>query len=189
MMRSRTELITQTAAFTAAGLVLSYLETFIVLPVSVPGIRIGLANVSTILALYLCGPLSALTVTLIRVSLASVLFQTPVSFMYSIAGGLVSLAGMIVCRRTGFSVYGVSVSGAVLHNISQVCVAAVLIGNSYIFSIIPVLAGAGVGAGLLTGLCASVLKKRLEYIFNRSHYKEMDRDNDRISEGNGRRDI
>ena len=164
MMRSRTEKITCVSVLTAAGLILSYIESFIVIPVSVPGIRIGLANISTLLALYMCGPVYALCVTVIRVILASVLFQTPVSFIYGIAGGGLALFGMLISRRTGFSVYGVSVTGAVLHNFAQTVVAALFVGNIYVFTVFPVLAASGVAAGLLTGLAASALLGRLKEI-------------------------
>ena len=172
MMRSRTEAVTMTASLTAVGLILSYLETFIVIPVNVPGIRLGLANIVTLLALYLLGPSYAFPVTIIRVSLAAMLFGSPVSFMYSIAGGIFSFAGMVISKRLGFSVYGVSVIGAVAHNIAQTVVAVLFIANVYIFAVLPVLVIAGIIAGLLTGLCASVLMKRLVSILHIGDKKE-----------------
>ena len=174
MMRSRTEKITYVSVLTAAGLILSYLESFIVIPVSIPGIRIGLANISTLLALYMFGPVYALCVTVIRIILASVLFQTPISFIYGISGALLALLGMMISRRTGFSVYGVSVTGAVLHNFAQTVVASAFVGNIYVFSVFPVLAASAVVAGLLTGLVASALLGRLKGIYSINKDKESD---------------
>lgn len=146
---------------TAAGLIIGYLESFLVLPLHVPGVRIGLANITTLMALYIAGPGYAISVAAVRVSLASLLFGSPVSFIYSMSGAAFAFAGMCFFKRQGFSVYGVSVSGATLHNIAQILVAFVMVGSRYVLYYIPVLILAGVGAGLIVGSVSAILIARI----------------------------
>ena len=163
-MPSRSRKITGAAALTAAGLMIGYIESFIVLPVHVPGVRIGLANITTIIALYLGGPVYAAVVAAARVVLSSVLFGSPVSFIYSICGAFLALVGMCVLKRLDFSVYGTSVFGAVLHNMAQILVAMVMIGSTYMLMYIPVLVLAGTGAGLIVGYLSNILISRIKTV-------------------------
>jgi heptaprenyl diphosphate synthase len=169
MMRSpNSNRITRLAALTAVGMILGYLESFIVIPIAVPGIRLGLSNIITLITLYLEGPLAAFAVTGSRVLLSALLFGSPVSFLYSISGAVLALAGMYLMRSAGFSIYGVSVSGAVLHNMAQLIVACFLVGSGYVFVYIPVLLFAGTLAGLVVGFLANILIQRLKRFFNES---------------------
>ena len=111
-MRSRNNTIAYAAVFTAIGLILGYIDSMIPLPVRVPGVRLGIANIVTVISLILEGPLLALAVLTVRVLLSALLFGTPVSFIYSICGALVSLAGMCLMGRMGFSVYGTLLSSS-----------------------------------------------------------------------------
>ena len=160
-MRSRSRNITICAAYTALGLVLGYIESFIVFPIHVPGIRIGLANIITVLCLYTLGFSYTAIVLVIRVSLSALLFGSPVSFVYSLTGAIIALLGMYSLKRMDFSVYGVSFLGAVLHNISQTIVAYFMVSSVYIFTYLPVLIIWGSFAGLLTGFIANVMIKRI----------------------------
>lgn len=166
MMRSRSNKITGAAVLTAVGLILGYLETFIVLPVGVPGIRIGLANITTLIALYLAGPLYGACVAAVRVALSAVLFGSPVSFIYSISGAILAFAGMCFLKKLDFSIYGVSVIGAVLHNLAQIIVAYFMVGSGYMFFYTPVLVLAGVAAGIIVGYISNVLLKRMPGLHN-----------------------
>ncbi len=163
-MRSRSKLIGICAIMTAVGLIIGYLESFLVIPISVPGIRLGLANTVTLICLYLCGPVYAAIVLALRIILSSLLFSGPVAFIYSLCGALLSYIGMLVLKRFDFSVYGVSAGGAVLHNAGQIAAAYVLIGNVYVFDYLPVLAIAGVTAGLVTGMVSDIIIKRIRRI-------------------------
>ncbi len=149
------------AALTAAGLILGYLESFIVLPVHIPGVRIGLANIVSLMAFYIAGPVYAVTVTCLRVILSAVLFGSPVSFIYSISGAVMALLGMYVFSKAGFSIYGVSVACAVLHNTAQICVAFILVGSGYVFYYLAPLCGVAVITGLIVGFLSDVLINRL----------------------------
>lgn len=160
-MPSQSKKITTCAALTATGLILGYIESFIVLPVGIPGIRLGLANIVSIFALYIIGPAYAFFVLLVRVMLSSILFSGPAAFAYSMAGAVVSMAVMILIRRLGFSIYSVSVAGAVTHNIAQIIVAAFITNSRYVFFYTPVLVLSGIAAGLVTGFIVQLIIKRL----------------------------
>ena len=160
-MPSRSKKITICAALTAIGLMLGYIESFIVFPIRVPGVRIGLANIVTVMCLYTLGISYSAVVLMLRITLSAILFGSPVSFAYSIAGATLSLLGMILLKRFGFSIYGVSFSGAVLHNIAQTAVAYYMVSSVYIFTYLPVRVITGAIAGLITGFVADILIKRL----------------------------
>lgn len=161
-MQSRSKKITVCAALSATALILGYLESFIVLPVSVPGIRIGIANIAGILALFTMGPVYAVAVTLVRVVLSAVLFSTPAAFLYSLSGALCSLAVMVFLHRLGFSIYSVSITGACVHNTAQLLVAMMLTKSGFIIIYLPVLLFAGILAGTVTGQIARILVARLK---------------------------
>ena len=158
-MQSPSRKITTAAAFVAVGLIMGYIESFIVLPVGIPGFRIGIANIAVVLAMYLLGPVYGGCILLIRVILAAILFGSGASFLYSLCGGVFSYAAMVVLS-------GVSVAGAVVHNIAQTLVAYVLIGSVYVMTYVPVLMIIGVFAGLLVGFISNIIYKRLRRIFS-----------------------
>ncbi len=164
MMRSQSKSVCLCAVLSATGLMVSYVESFVVLPYGIPGIRIGLANIATLIALYLLGGFYAFIVTVIRVMLSALLFGSFSSFLYSIAGACLALLAMTVFKRLGFSIYSVSVAGAVMHNTAQIAVAAVLMSGVYLLWYLPVLIFTGVMFGLLTGFLADILVKRLSKV-------------------------
>lgn len=161
MTRSPGKLIAVSAAFTALGLIFGYLESFIVLPIRVPGIRIGLSNIITVITLFLYGPFVTAAVLFSRVILSALLFGSGVSFIYSICGALTAFIVMLVFKRFDFSINGVSVSGAVAHNIAQIVVAYVFVGSSYVFTYIFALIPTGICAGLIVGMLSNIIVARL----------------------------
>ncbi len=163
-MLSRSRKTAYTAVFTAIGLILSYLESFIVIPVRVPGIRLGLANIATVIMIWTLGPVYGLLVSILRVVLANLLFGSPVSFIYGFSGAVISFIVMLLMRRLGFSIYGVSVAGAVVHNCAQIIAASILVGSIYVFTYLPVLTIAGVLAGLIIGFLSYMIISRLKNI-------------------------
>ncbi len=164
MTRSPGKHIALCALFTALGLILGYMESFIVLPIRVPGIRIGLSNIITVITLFLYGPYVTAAVLFSRVILSALLFGSGSSFIYSICGALTSFAVMLVFKHFDFSVYGVSVSGAAAHNIAQTVVAYIFVGSSYVFTYIFALIPAGICAGLIVGMLSKVIIARLRRI-------------------------
>lgn len=138
----------------ALSFALSYLEHLLPLPVGIPGVKLGLANLVVVTALYLLPAKKAFPVAAARILLAGLTFGNAFSLLYSLAGGLLSFFVMLLLKRTPLSVTGVSVAGGVSHNIGQLAVAAFVVGTARIVYYLPVLLGAGLGAGLLIGLVA-----------------------------------
>ena len=147
----------------ALAMILSFIESQIPAFVAIPGIKVGLANIAVIFALYRFGFREALTVSVIRVVLGSLLFGSVLSLLYSLAGALVSLAGMALMRRTGFfGMMGTSVCGALLHNLGQTAVAWLILRTRAVVYYLPFLIISAVAGGIVTGIVASALVKRTE---------------------------
>ncbi len=118
----------------ALALIFSYVEAIIPYNPGIPGIKLGIANVVTVVALYKFGSRDAAAVSVIRVVLAGLLFNGLFGMLYALAGAVVSLTGMILLKKTGlFSVTGVSMAAGVLHNLGQLLVASALIEDLRIF--------------------------------------------------------
>ena len=147
----------------ALAMILSFIESQIPAFVAIPGMKIGLANIAIVFALYTLDFRSALTISLIRVVLSSLLFGSVVSLLYSLAGALISLAGMVLLNRTGlFGVMGISVFGAVLHNLGQIAVAWFILKTQALVYYLPFLLFSAVAGGVVTGIIAAVLIKRIK---------------------------
>ena len=147
---------------TALALVLGYVEAMIPALFAVPGMKLGLTNLVVLVALYRMDTKSAVCINGIRIVLTSILFGTAVSFLYSLAGGLLSGAGMIALRQTGkFQPVTVSILGGVLHNVGQILVAMVLLKTSAIAWYLLVLWISGIAAGAVVGLLGSWMLERL----------------------------
>lgn len=109
----------------AVAFALSFLESLIPFPMPLPGMKLGLANIATLFAVYALGAGEAALMVLTRCLLSALLFGGPTQLAFSLAGGMLALAVMELLRRLpGLSAYGVSVAGAAAHNIAQVAVAA-----------------------------------------------------------------
>ena len=148
------------AVLCALSLLFSYLESFI--PMPIPGMKIGLANLIPLLLLPSLGAPTAACVSLIRIGLAALLFGSPVSFLYSLAGGVVSFAVMALVFRLGFlGLAGISVLGGVSHNLGQIAVAILALGTRRVLVLSPWLILSGTVAGLAVGLLAVLILPRL----------------------------
>ena len=150
---------------TALALVLGYVEAMIPALFAVPGMKLGLTNLVVLVALYRMDTKSAVCINGIRIVLTSILFGTAVSFLYSLAGGLLSGAGMIALRQTGkFQPVTVSILGGVLHNVGQILVAMFVLRTNLLIYYLPFLIISGVVAGIIIGLLGNALIKRLKDI-------------------------
>ncbi len=149
----------------ALAFVFSYLESLFPLPLGIPGLKLGLANTVTLVALELLGAGPALAVSCLRILLAGLTFGSPASMLYSFAGGLVSFGVMSLCRCTRrFSLTGVSLAGGVSHNLAQLGVAAVVLHTRQVAWYAPVLLAAGLATGALVGLLARLLLPALKRV-------------------------
>ena len=147
----------------ALALGLAYIE--VLLPplfASVPGIKMGLPNIILIFLLYRRNFVSAATVSLLRMVLVTLLFGNTMAFLYSLAGGVLSMAVMVLLKKLNFlSVSGVSVAGGVTHNVGQILMAMLLMNTAELGYYLIVLAVSGTIAGLFIGLCAAQLIRRI----------------------------
>ena len=149
--------------FIALAMILSYVESLIPPLVAIQGVKIGLPNLVIMFMLYRIGSREAITVSLIRVVLVSLLFSSAMSMAYGLAGAALSLSGMMLLKKTNlFSCITVSVVGGVLHNIGQIAVAILITGTKQLVLYLPVLLISGVIAGVAIGICAGLLIKRFE---------------------------
>ncbi|MDE6025000.1 MAG: Gx transporter family protein [Lachnospiraceae bacterium] len=148
--------------FIALALVLSYLESLIPVFAAVPGVKLGVANIVTMVALYKLGTKPAIIVSVGRIVLAAILFGNISTMIYSFAGAAFSILMMIILKKTKiFSVVGVSVAGAIAHNIGQLAVAAIMLENLNIMYYFPVLLITGVVSGIAVGLIAVYIIKNI----------------------------
>ena len=133
--------------FTALALIFSYVETLIPVNLGIPGVKLGLANLIIVVALYKMRLSEAYLLSVVRVLLAGFIFGNYFSIIYSLAGGLLSLTVMALLKKWGgFSLQGISIAGGVFHNIGQLIVAAVVVETFSVTYYFPVL----LVAGLLT---------------------------------------
>ena len=147
----------------ALALIFSYVEAIIPYNPGIPGIKLGIANIVTVIALYKYSYREAVCVSVIRIVIAGLLFNGLFGMLYSLAGAALSLAGMIGLKKTGlFSVTGVSMAAGVLHNLGQLAVAAVLIEDLRIFFYFPVLLFSGIAAGILVGIASEMILRTLK---------------------------
>lgn len=163
---SMTYRMTLTAMLTVIALMFAYIEAMIPITLGIPGFKLGFANIMIIIALYALDGRYALAVDLTRIIMAGLLFGTPFSTMYSLAGGMISLAAMWILKKMNlFSVIGISMAGGVFHNLGQLLVAAAVVSNLRMFIYFPVLIFTGIATGIGTGVIAyAVLRKMPESI-------------------------
>lgn len=152
--------------FTALALIFSYIETLIPIQFGVPGIKLGLANLIIVIVLYRTGWREALLLSVVRVVLAGFIFGNLFSIVYSLAGGILSLAVMALLKKTErFSVIGISIAGGVCHNIGQLIVAMVVVETYQVGYYLPVLLIAGVITGAVIGAVAGEVLKRIRNLY------------------------
>lgn len=161
--QKKTRKIAFLGLFTAVAMLLSYVEAISpVLITAVPGIKMGLPNVAVIFVLYRFGVWEAALVSAVRVIVVSLLFGNPMTFIYSIVGAMLSLAVMVILKKTDFlSCVGVSVAGGVFHNVGQILVAMVLLDTMAVGYYMVALAISGIISGVLIGLCGALMIKKL----------------------------
>lgn len=150
--------------FTALALIFSYVETLIPISFGIPGVKLGLANLIVVIALYKLGLKEAYLLSVVRVLLAGFLFGNYFSIIYSLAGALLSLTVMAALKKAGgFSMIGVSIAGGVFHNIGQLFVAMLVVETFRVAYYVPVLLTAGLLTGCVIGILAQEMLRRLAH--------------------------
>ena len=144
------------ALLSALALVLSWIETMIPLPVTLPGVKLGLGNIAVVVALFALDAKSALAVAAVKVLASGLLFGSPTMLAYSLGGTALAFLGMLLLVHIpGASVMLVSMVSAILHNLGQLCVAALLLSSPSVFLTLPPLALAALVTGAITGAVAA----------------------------------
>lgn len=150
----------------ALAFVLSYVEYLLPLNIGIPGAKIGLANIVTLVAIYKIGYKRAFALSLIRVLLVALTFSNMAMAMYSVAGALLSFIAMLVGKSSKkFSITGVSVLGGVFHNIGQIIVAMVLMETRELVFYLPVLIAIGTISGVVIGILSGMICSRIKVAF------------------------
>ena len=158
----RTRRLAFGAMFTALALIFSYVEFLVPLPVPVPGIKLGLANLVIIIAIYRMGFKYAFTINCVRIVASGLLFSGVFGMLYSFAGGILSLRDMYGLYRTKlFSIVGISMAGGVMHNLGQLVTACLIVSSIRLMSYFAVLLFSGLISGILIGMVAYQIEKRL----------------------------
>lgn len=163
-MKINTKKLALIGVLAAVAMILSYIEALLP-PIysAVPGIKLGLANIAVIFALYSINLKSAALISAIKVFLSALLFGSVTSFIYSFSGAVLSLVMMALMKKsTLFSPVGVSVAGAVMHNVGQVLCAIIILGTAEIGYYLTFLSVSAVVSGMLVGLVSALLIKKLK---------------------------
>lgn len=146
------------AMMIALAMIFSYVETMIPINFGIPGVKLGLANLVIVAAIYLFGGKQAFLISIVRIFLSGFMFGNLASIMYSLAGGLLSLAAMLLLKKTDkLSILAVSVMGGICHNIGQLIVAMLVVENLKLIFYVPVLLISGFLTGLLIGIVCRVI--------------------------------
>lgn len=149
--------------FTALALIFSYVESLIPIHMGMPGVKLGLANLIIVFALYKMSIKEAYILSVVRIVLAGFMFGNLFAILYSLAGGMLSLTVMCILKKTDkFSVFGVSMAGGVFHNIGQLLMAAFVLESVSIGYYFPVLLVSGLVTGFVIGVVSNEMLKRLE---------------------------
>lgn len=156
------------ALLAAQAVVLSLLEQAIPTPFTIaPGAKLGLANIITCIALFKLPVKDTILIIITRLFLASFLGGTLSTLLFSAAGATLSFIGMYLLSLVNskyVSIIGISVTGAVLHNLGQLLIASYIAGTWHVLMYLPVLTIVGVISGIATGIAAIFLLERLKTI-------------------------
>ncbi len=151
------------AVLTAVALTIFIVELQIPDLLPIPGVKLGLANIVTVTALFTLGPVDALAILLCRILLGSLFSGNMMALVYSLSGGLLSFLVMLLLKKilTAKQLWAASVFAAVAHNLGQILAAVAVTATPSLFIYLPILTVSGVVTGLFTGAAAQFAVKRL----------------------------
>ena len=154
--------LARASLLTALALVFSYVEALIPFSIGIPGVKLGLANIVIVYALYTLGERYAVLVNLCRVVLSALLFGSMFSMLYALSGAVLSMTVMLLLKRWNiFSVCAVSAAGGVFHNLGQIVTAMLVVKTPQIILYFPVLLFSGIAAGTVNGLIAALCMRHV----------------------------
>ena len=154
--------ITTMGMLVALAMVLGFVETLIPINLGIPGMKLGLANIVVVIALFLFDIKTAVVVSILRIILIAMTFGNMSMMFYSIAGASLSLLSMIaISKIKSFSLISVSIVGGIMHNVGQIICAAFVVRTNGVFTYLPVLMIAGLVSGALIGIVAGLISVRV----------------------------
>ena len=157
-----TKRLTYMALLTAVALTIFMVELQLPALAPIPGVKLGLANIITVYAMFVLGPRDTACILLVRILLGSIFSGQLMALFYSLAGGLLCYLVMLILRRivSPKQIWLCSVFGAMAHNLGQITVAILITGTPALICYLPVLMVSGIVAGIFTGLCAQFVVSR-----------------------------
>ena len=165
-MNNNSKRVAICGVLTALAMIFSYIEALIPIPIGIPGVKLGIANIAIIAVIYIVGDSQAIIVNFLRIMLTGILFGNFYSFLFSLAGGMLSVILMVLVKKTKkLSMVGVSIIGGVAHNIGQIVAAVFLMDNAAIAYYLPVLIIAGVVTGIVIGYVGQLVTRRISANF------------------------
>ena len=163
----KTKQLALCAVLTALALGLSVMENFfpVTAVIPLPGVKLGLANIVTLFALYRLGAKPAMSILIARCLLGSLFAGNFSALLYSLMGGVVAMLVMIGLKQSKrLSIFGVSIGGAAGHNLGQIAAACITLGNTAVLGYLPILLAASLITGTLTGLVSSLMFRAMRNI-------------------------
>lgn len=151
------------SVFTALALIFSYIEAILPFNFGIPGVKLGIANIVIVVALYQLGIKEAIGISIIRVIIIGLLFGNALSLIYSLSGAALSIIVMIISKKLKLSVIGVSAMGGVFHNTGQLIAAAIMLQSEALVYYFPVL----LISGLITGILIGIVSFSINRIFKK----------------------
>lgn len=158
--------LTLTAILLALALIIFIIESYLPPIVPMPGVKLGLANIITLIAIYLIGRREAFVILVLRIVLASIYSGGFAGFLYSLSGGMccfaiIAAASMILGEKR---IWVVSILGAIGHNAGQISIACIVIGSAHVLWYMPVLVISAILTGTFTGIIAQLSLSRIRTV-------------------------
>lgn len=155
--------LTQLSLLIAVALILYIIELRLPSPIPIPGVKLGLANIITVVAIYRFKPHETAMLVTARVILGSLFAGSMSAFLFSACGAGFCLCGMYLLKKflSGKNIPLCSILGAMFHNIGQITAAVCIMQSFSVLAYLPILIVTGCIAGLFTGLCAQSVERRL----------------------------
>lgn len=155
--------LTRNAMLATIALIIFVLEAQIPPPIPISGVKLGLSNIVTVYAIFMCGRSDAFVILLCRIVLGSIFAGQMMSFLYSLCGGMLCYFFMLAVQNivTEKQIWVCSVVGAIAHNVGQISVAMIVMQTTAVVAYLPILLISGVLSGTFTGICAQLVVRRM----------------------------
>lgn len=141
------------------AILISFLESFIPIPVPIPGVKLGLGNIITMIAIVFLGFKDVLFIVIVRSFVVAILTRGVMMLAFSLTGGILSAIVMWLLYKkfpNYFSIKGISIAGAIVHSTAQVVVASMILGQVVVMFYLPILLISSIITGLITGSIAEL---------------------------------